>query len=76
MKANQELKNGTIQKKSKKENAPDILSKPCSKVCGEKVISKPMNQYGNNKTEAIQKLKNQSISNTKNIIIKSVLNAL
>ena len=36
MKANQELKNGTTQKKSKKENARDIISKSVQKVCGRK----------------------------------------
>ncbi len=33
MKANQELKNGTAQKKQKKENAQDIISKSIQKVC-------------------------------------------
>ncbi len=33
MKANQKLKNGTIQKESKKENAPDIISKSIQGDC-------------------------------------------
>jgi len=37
MKANQELKNGTTQKKSKKENALDIISKSIKNVCEKKV---------------------------------------
>ena len=36
MKANQKLKNGTIRKESKKENAPDIISKSIQGVCGKK----------------------------------------
>ena len=37
MKANQELKNGTTQKISKKENALDIISKSIKTVCSKKV---------------------------------------
>ena len=37
---------------------------------------KPMKSYKNNKTEAIQKLKNQKKENALDIISKSLLNAL
>ncbi len=37
MKANRILKNGTAQKKSKKENAQDIISKSIQRVCAEKI---------------------------------------
>ena len=36
MESNKELKNGTTQKKSKKENARDIISKSIQGVCGKK----------------------------------------
>ncbi len=36
MKANQQLKNGTALKKSKKENARDIISKSVQRICGKK----------------------------------------
>ena len=37
MESNKELKNGTTQKKSKKENARDIISKSIQGVCGKKI---------------------------------------
>jgi len=43
---------------------------------GSKSKTKTMKSYRNNKTEAIQKLKNQKKENALDIISKSVLNAL